>query len=80
MKEKVEWVEVKETAQDFAGATIEAGTATLLDNLPAALALPLRDNWERGCQHSCSNANRWITWRRGTRFFRCKAVFSTKAI
>ena len=35
MKEKAEWVEVKETAQDLAGATLEAGTATLLDNLPA---------------------------------------------
>lgn len=35
MKEKVEWVEVKETAQDLAGATLEAGTATFLDNLPA---------------------------------------------
>lgn len=35
MKEKAEWVEVKETAQDLAGATLEAGTATLVDNLPA---------------------------------------------
>lgn len=34
MKEKAEWVEVKETAQDLAGATLEAGTATFLDNLP----------------------------------------------
>ena len=35
MKEKAEWVEVKKTAQVLAGATLEAGTATLLDNLPA---------------------------------------------
>ena len=35
MKEKIELVGVKERAQDLAGATLEAGTATLVDNLPA---------------------------------------------
>lgn len=34
MKEKNELIKAKETAQDLAGAALEAGTASFLDNLP----------------------------------------------
>lgn len=34
MKEKDELIKAKETAQDLAGAALEAGTASFLDNLP----------------------------------------------